>query len=187
MSKIANDIRVGNIIIHEKKLWKVLKTEHVKPGKGGAFVQMEMKELKAGTKLNQRFRSEETIDVAHFEVKDYQYLFTNGNMITLMDSIDYEQVEVNKDLFHGTDIYLQDGMKVIMEIAEDQMISANVPTEVTLTITEAEGVVKGQTASGSNKPAILENGVRVMVPQFVATGDRVVVKTADSTYVRRAE
>lgn len=187
MSKIANDIRVGNIVIHEKRMWKVLKTEHVKPGKGGAFVQMEMKELKQGTKLNQRFRSEETIDVAHFEVKDYQYLYSSGDIITLMDSETYEQIEVNKEIFNGTEIYLQDGMKIIVEIAEEQMISANVPAEVTLLITEAEAVVKGQTAAGSNKPAILENGVRVMVPQFVATGDRIVVKTADSTYVKRAE
>ncbi|MDX1949940.1 MAG: elongation factor P [Rickettsiales bacterium] len=187
MSKIANDIRVGNIIIHEKRLWKVLKTEHVKPGKGGAFVQMEMKEIKAGTKLNQRFRSEETIDVAHYEMKDYQYLFRSGNQITLMDTETFEQIEVDAELFNGTDVFLQDGMNIVVDIAEEQMISASVPAEVTLLVTEAEAVVKGQTAAGSNKPAILENGVRVMVPQFVATGDKIVVKTENSTYVKRAE
>lgn len=187
MSKIANDVRVGNIIVHQNKMWRVLKLDHVKPGKGGAFCQMELKDIKHGTKLNERFRSTETIDVAMFEEKKLQYLFNTDNIITLMDNETYEQMEINSELFNGNEIFLQDGMEITLEMAEGEIIEAKVPTQVTLEITEAEAVVKGQTAAGSNKPAILENGVRVMVPTFVAAGDKVVVNTEDRTYVKRAE
>lgn len=187
MSKIANDVRVGNIIVHQNKMWRVLKLDHVKPGKGGAFCQMELKELKQGTKLNERFRSTETIDVAMFEEKKMQYLFSSDNIITLMDNETYEQLEINSELFNGNEIFLQDGMEITLEMAEGEIIEAKVPTQVTLEITEAEAVVKGQTAAGSNKPAILENGVRVMVPTFVGAGDKVIVNTEEKAYVKRAE
>ncbi len=184
---IANDLRVGNILNYRSGLWRVLKTEHVKPGKGGAFVQVEMKDIKNGTKANERLRSDETIDVAHFEVREYQYLFTAGNLVTIMDNQTYDQIEIEAAYFDGQDKFLKDGMKVTCEYAQDQLIAAFVPNHVTLEVTEAEAVVKGQTASGSNKPAILENGIRVMVPQFINAGDRVIVNTTDSTYVKRAE
>ena len=184
---IANDLRVGNILNYRNSLWKVLKTEHVKPGKGGAFVQVEMKDIKHGTKANERLRSDESIDVAHFEVKEYQYLFSEGNLVTLMDNNTYDQVEIEKSYFDGQEIFLKDGMKVTCEYAQDQLIAAFVPNHVELEIVEAEAVVKGQTAAGGNKPAILENGVRIMVPQFISAGTKVVVDTREQTYVRRAE
>jgi elongation factor P len=184
---IANDLRVGNVLDYQNKLWRVLKTEHVKPGKGGAFVQVELKELKQGTKANERLRSDETVNIAHFEEKEYQYLFRSGNLITLMDNQTYDQIEIDANLFGGADIFLKDNMEVYVEYAKDTMISAKVPTMVTLEIVEAEAVVKGQTASGSNKPAILENGIRIMVPQFIEAGTKVIVNTTDSSYVKRAE
>jgi len=184
---IANDLRVGNIIEYQNRLWKILKTEHVKPGKGGAFVQVEMKELKNGTKANERLRSDETVSIAHYEEKEYQYLFTSGNLVTLMDNTTYEQIEVDASIFNGKDIFLTDGMIVHVQYAQDTIIEATVPTHVTLEIVEAEGVVKGQTAAGSNKPAILSNGIRVMVPQFIESGVKIIVNTNDSTYVKRAE
>lgn len=187
MAKIANDIRVGNIMVHQGKLWKVLKTEHVKPGKGGAFCQVEMKDIKVGTKLNERFRSSEQIEIAIFEEQAVQYLFSEGDIITLMDNTTYEQTEINKELFNGDDIFLKDGMKITLELVQGEIVAAKVPMLVTLEIAETESVVKGQTASGSNKPAILENGVRVMVPQFINAGDRIIYHTEEKTYVKRAE
>jgi elongation factor P len=186
MAKIANDIRVGNILDYEGKLWRVLKTEHVKPGKGGAFCQVEMKEIRQGTKLNQRFRSEETIEVAHYEERDFQYLFTDGNNVTLMDPNNYEQIEVNIETFGAQKVFLQDGMKIVLEYAQDQIVGARVPAHITLKVAETEAAIKNQTASGSNKPAIMENGVRVMVPAFINVDDMLVVRTEDSTYVNRA-
>ncbi len=184
---IANDIRVGNIIEHKNGLWRVLKTEHVKPGKGGAFVQVEMKEVKNGTKANERLRSDESVSIAHYEERHYQYLFRSGNLITIMDKENYEQVEIDASYFDGKDVYLTDGMDVSVEYAQDTMVAAHVPTHVTLQIVEAEAVVKGQTAAGSNKPAKMENGLRVMVPQFIESGTRIIVNTNDNTYVKRAE
>lgn len=187
MAKSANDVKVGNIIDYKGGLWRVLKSEHVKPGKGGAFCQMELKEIKQGTKLNERFRSTETIDVAHFEEQKMQYLFADDTQVTLMDNNTYEQIEINLELFGGNEVYLQDGMEVTLEVVQDQIIAARVPIHVTLEVEEAEAVVKGQTVSTSNKPAILENGVKVMVPQFVESGTKIVVHTEDGTYVKRAE
>jgi elongation factor P len=187
MAKTANDVRVGNIIDHQGKLWRVLKTDHVKPGKGGAFVQMEMKAIKEGTKLNERFRSTENIETAHYEEKEFQFLFEDGDNVTIMDNETYEQQEISKELFGGKEAYLQDGMTITLEVAQDQIIAARVPNQVVLEITEAEAVVKGQTAAGSNKPAMLENGIRVMVPQFIESGDKIIVSTAEDEYVKRAE
>lgn len=187
MSKIANDIRVGNIIEHQGKNWKVLKTDHVKPGKGGAFVQVEMKEIKQGTKLNERFRSTETINTAHFEEKKFQYLFESGEIVTLMDNTTFEQVEVNKDMFDGRDVFLDDGMEVILEEVAGEFTAAKLPNHVVAEIGEAEAVVKGQTAASGTKPAFLTNGIKVSVPQFIEVGDKVVIHTEDYCYVKRAD
>jgi elongation factor P len=184
---IANDLRVGNIINYRNSLWRVLKTEHVKPGKGGAFVQAELKDIKHGTKANERLRSDESVDIAHFESKELQYLYTTGNLVTLMDNSSYEQIEIDVSYFDGQEIFLKDGMIVTCEYAQDQLIAAYVPNHVTLEIVEAEAVVKGQTAAGGNKPAILENGVRIMVPQFISAGVKIIVDTREQTYVKRAE
>jgi elongation factor P len=187
MAKTANEVRIGNIIEHQGKRWRVLKSEHVKPGKGGAYCQMELKEITQGTKLNERFRSTENINIAFTETKEYQFLFIDGDKVTIMDTETFEQIEIAKDIFDGKDKYLQDGMTVILDLVEGDITSARVPQHVTFEITETEGVVKGQTAASSNKPATLENGVRVMVPQFINSGDKIIVNTEDDSYVKRAD
>lgn len=185
----ANSIRAGNILNYNGKLWIVSKTpEHTMPGKGGAFVQVEMKDIKTGTKLNERFRSAESVDRVTLEQKDFQYLYPEGdNMLTLMDLESYEQITVSKELAGDAAVFLQDNMTVVVESYEGSVLSITLPDTVILEITEADPVVKGQTATSSYKPAILENGVRIMVPPFIESGTRVVVKTEDSSYVERAK
>ena len=184
----GNAIRPGNVIEHEGRLWRAVKTQHVKPGKGGAFLQVELKDIRSGTKLNERFRSSETVERVRLDQKEFQFLFNEGDDYTFMDQESYEQITVNIDLI-GEDqaIFLQDGMVVTIESFEDSPISVMLPDTVTMEITEADAVVKGQTASSSYKPAILENGARVMVPPYIEAGTRIVVNTADSTFVERAK
>jgi elongation factor P len=188
MKVSANSIRAGNVLIHNGRLYIVTKTpEHTKPGKGGAFVQVEMKDIKTGTKLNERFSSSINVDKAKLDQKDYQYLYTEDNHLVLMDNETYEQVYINADIIGDKVSYLQDGMKVVVESDEGEHISLELPETVILTITETEPVVKGQTAASSYKPAILENGLRVMVPPFINGDDKIVVRTADDSYVERAK
>ena len=184
----GNAIRPGNVIEHDGRLWRAVKTQHVKPGKGGAFLQVELKDIRSGTKLNERFRSSETVERVRLDQKDYQFLFNDGDDYTFMDQESYEQMTVNLDMI-GEDqaIFLQDGMVVSIESFEESPISVTLPDTVTMEITEADAVVKGQTASSSYKPAILENGARVMVPPYIETGTRIVVNTADATFVERAK
>lgn len=187
MKVTANQVRVGNVIEHQNKLWRIAKTAHTKPGKGGAFVQMELKELQSGTKLNERFRSTENIEKPMMDQKDMQYLYDEGDMIALMDTTSFEQTSIHKELLGEATAYLQDGMMLVVEYHESTPVGIELPEDVVLEITETEGVVKGQTAASSNKPATLENGVRTMVPPFLNTGDKIVVKTADGSYVERAK
>jgi elongation factor P len=180
-------IRVGNVLEHNGKLWVVTKTQHVKPGKGGAFNQVEMKAVKEGTKLNERFRSDDKVERVRLDQVEYQYLYTEDEKVILMHPETYEQIELDLDLLGDSAVYLQDGMMVTVEFHESEALSVALPEKVTLEVSETEPVVKGQTAASSNKPAILENGVRVMVPPFINTGDKVVVMTADSSYLERAK
>lgn len=181
----GNEIRPGNVIEHKDGLWVAVKTQHVKPGKGGAFAQVELKNLVDGTKLNERFRSSETVERVRLEQKDYQFLYSEGEMLVFMDIESYEQIELHQDFVGERALFLQDGMQVTVESYEGKPIGVTLPDHVALEITEAEPVVKGQTAASSYKPAILENGVRVMVPPFVETGEKIVVDTNELTYVRR--
>lgn len=183
----AIDIRPGNILEHKGKLWAVTKIMHTQPGKGGAYMQVEMKDIKSGTKLSERFRSSENVERARLDQKSFQFLFIEGNNLTLMDMESYEQILVNKDILGDQEPFLQDNMMVTVEFHESEPISATLPDTVILEVTEAEAVVKGQTASSSYKPAILENGVKIMVPPFIGSGDKLVVKTATAEYVKRAE
>ncbi|MDB2414866.1 elongation factor P [Rickettsiales bacterium] len=183
----ANSIRPGNVLEHNKRLWSVAKISHTQPGKGGAYIQVEMKDIKTGTKLNERFRSSEDVERAHLDAKEYQYLFTEGEFLTLMDNDTYEQIQVNKELAGDAGVFLQDAMEITVISYEGAPISIELPEDVTLEVVESEAVVKGQTAASSNKPAILENGVRVMVPPFIEVGTKIVVKTADGSYVERAK
>src|SRR4029450_12557012 len=182
----GNEIRPGNVIEHKGGLWLAVKTQHVKPGKGPAYGQGELKNAIDGTKLNERFRSSETVERVRLEQRDYQYLYAEGDMLTFMDTDTYDQIQIRADFLEERAAFLQDGMKVTVESHEGRPIGSSIPDQVTLAVVEAEPVVKGQTAASSYKPAMLENGVRVMVPPFVAVGERGVVDTNELTYARRA-
>ncbi|MEM9145275.1 MAG: elongation factor P [Pseudomonadota bacterium] len=187
MPKInGNEIRRGNIIEHNGGLWVAVKTDHVKPGKGGAFAQVELKNLRNGSKLNERFRSADKVERVRLEQKDQQFLYETDGMLTFMDNQTFEQIELPADLLGEARPFLQDGMTVTIEYYEEEALSVTLPEKVTCTIAETEPVVKGQTAANSYKPAVLDNGVRVMVPPFVAQGEAIIVSTETFEYTERA-
>ncbi|MGE0847653.1 MAG: elongation factor P [Flavobacteriaceae bacterium] len=183
----GNEIRPGNVIQHNDSLWVAVKTNAVKPGKGGAYNQVELKNLLNGSKLNERFRASETVERVRLEQKDFQYLYAEGDMLVFMDTENYEQINLAEDFVGERAAFLQDGMMVTVEMHEGMPIGITLPAQVVLEITEAEPVVKGQTAASSYKPAILENGVRCMVPPFIGVGEKIVVDTGEITYLRRAD
>ncbi len=183
----GNEIRPGNVIEHKSSLWAAVKIQHVKPGKGPAYAQVELKNLLDGTKLNERFRSSETVERVRLEQNDYQYLYEEGDMLIFMDLETYDQLELAREFVGERTAFLQEGMQVTVESHEGKPIGVALPDHVTLEIAEAEPVVKGQTAQSSYKPATLENGVRVMVPPFLSAGEKIVVDTNDLSYIRRAD
>ncbi|HUF45936.1 MAG TPA: elongation factor P [Aestuariivirgaceae bacterium] len=183
----GNEIKPGNVILHNDQLWVAVRTAHVKPGKGGAFAQVELKNVVNGSKLNERFRSSETVERVRLEQKDYQYLYDQGDTLVFMETETYEQIEMPKDFLGDRAAFLKEGMMVVVDSYEGKPIGVALPDQVTLEVVEADPVVKGQTATSSYKPAVLENGVRILVPPFVAAGERVVVDTNEATYVKRAE
>lgn len=187
MKLAGNEIYPGAVIEHQGSLWVAVKTQAVKPGKGGAYAQVEMKNLLNGTKLNERFRSAETVEEVELERKDYQYLFANGETLTFMDKETFDQIEIQTDFVGDRALFLQDGMEVVVESYEGRPISIRMPPQVTMTIAEADPSLKGQTAASSYKSATLENGVKVQVPAFIEAGAKIIVTTDDPTYVRRAE
>ncbi len=180
------DIRPGNILEYEGGIWKVAKIQHTQPGKGGAYMQVEMKNLQDGRKTNVRFRSADTIERVRLDTKDFQYLYADGDMLVFMDNDTYEQIQLPGDLLGDAAAFLQDGMEVMLEMWDEKPISVQLPETVEAVIVEADAVVKGQTASSSYKPAILDNGVRVMVPPHIGSGTRIVVDVYERTYVGKA-
>lgn len=187
MPKInGNEIRPGNILEHEGGLWAAVKVDHVKPGKGGAFAQVEMKNLRTGSKLNERFRSADKVERVRLEQKDQQFLFESDGMLTFMDAETFEQVELPSDLLGDRRPFLQDGMTIQIEYYETEALNVTLPQKVTCQVVETEPVVKGQTAANSFKPAILDNGVKVMVPPFIAQDEMIVVDTIAMEYSERA-
>jgi len=183
----GNEIKPGMVIEHQGGLWAAIKSQAVKPGKGGAFNQVELKNLINGSKLNERFRSSETVERVRLEQKDYQFLYEEGDSLVFMDTESYEQLNLQKEFVGERAAVLQDGMMVTVEMHEERPIGITLPDQVTLAVAEADAVVKGQTAASSYKPAILENGVRVMVPPFIAAGERIIVDTNEVAYLRRAD
>lgn len=183
----GNDIRPGNIIEHKTRLWVATKIQHTQPGKGGAYMQVELKDIRTGTKLNERFRSSETVERVRLDEKEYQYLYGTEDELTFMDQETFDQITVIQAIVGEPAVYLQEGMIVTVSSYEGEIVSISLPDTAIVKIVEAEPVVKGQTAASSYKPAILENGVRVMVPPHVESGTRIVVNTADNTYVERAK
>ena len=187
MMKInGNEIRPGNVLMHQDTLWVAVKTDHVKPGKGGAFAQVELKNLLDGRKLNERFRAADKVERVRLEQKDHTFLFASDDTLTFMDAETYEQVEVPADILGERRPFLQDGMTVVVEFHDSEALSASLPQKVVCKIVETEPVVKGQTAANSFKPAILDNGVKIMVPPFVGQDENVVVNTETMEYSERA-
>ena len=187
MPKInGNEIRPGNVLEHEGHLWVAVKVDHVKPGKGGAFAQVEMKNLRNGSKLNERFRSADKVERVRLEQKDMQFLYETDGMLTFMDTETFDQVELPADILGERRPFLQDGMTILVEFHESEALNATLPQKVTCKIVETEPVVKGQTAANSFKPAILDNGVRVMVPPFVGQDEDIIVNTETMEYAERA-
>lgn len=181
------DIRPGNILEYEKGLWKVAKIQHTQPGKGGAYMQVEMKNLIDGRKTNVRFRSADTVEKVRLDTKGFQYLFQDGELLVFMDKENYEQINLAADMLGEEVAFLTDGMDVTLELYDEKPLSVQLPDQIEAEIVEADGVVKGQTASSSYKPAVLDNGVRVMVPPFIAAGTRIVVDVYAREYVRKAD
>ncbi|MFE0758303.1 elongation factor P [Inquilinus sp. NPDC058860] len=183
----AITIRPGNVLEYEGKLMLVTKIEIIQPGKGNAIIQVEMRDARTGTKTQQRFRTQETVERARLDEHEMQFLYQEGDHFTFMDNESFEQTQVPVDVVGEPARFLQEGMVCTVTMYEGAPLSLELPQTVTMTIAEADPVVKGQTASSSYKPAVLENGVRVMVPPHIASGTRIVINTADGTYLERAK
>jgi elongation factor P len=187
MPKInGNEIKPGNVLEHGNGLWAAVKVEHVKPGKGGAFAQVELKNLRTGSKLNERFRSADKVERVRLEQKDQQFLYESDGMLVFMDVQTFEQVELPSDLLGNRRSFLQDGMTIAVEFYDEEAINAKLPQKVTCVVAETEPVVKGQTAANSFKPAILDNGMKVMVPPFIGQEEKINVNTETHEYSERA-
>jgi len=181
----GNEIKPGMIIEHKNDLWSVLKAQHVKPGKGGAFNQLELKSIKKGTKLNERFRSSDNVERVILEEKKYNFLYMDDNNCHFMDQTNYEQIQINKSLLGEKSKLLKENMEVNVEFYEDQALSIDLPTSVELKIETTEAAIKGQTASSSYKPAILENGIKIMVPPFINVDDKIILDTRTLEYIKK--
>jgi elongation factor P len=183
----ANEIKPGVVLEMNGKLFIVLKRETVQPGKGGAFAQVEMKDLRTGTKTIERFRTQETVERARLDEKDMQFLYIEGDLATFMDQETFEQTTIGRDVIGDPADFLKDGMVVTVTLHEGTPLSVDLPQTVILELVEADPVVKGQTASSSYKPGKLENGRRVMIPPHIEAGTRIVVNTQDGSYLERAK
>ncbi len=183
----GNELRVGYVIEHKNRRWLVTKTEHVKPGKGGAFMQVDIKDIETGTKSNERFRANETIERVYMEDREYQYLFTDGQDYTFMDQETFDQVAISAEKLGAGAHFLEESMMVKIALCDGDPLAVRLPETVVMEVIEAEPTVKGQTATSSFKPGKLANGLRVMLPQYVGSGTRIVVRTEDCTYVERAK
>jgi len=181
----GNAIKPGNVIEHNGRLWAAVKVAHVKPGKGGAFAQVELRDIRDGTKLNERFRSSETVERVILDEFECTFLYADGDNLVFMHGETFDQISIASDMVGDSAAFLQDGMAVTVSAHEGDPISVELPDTVVMEVVEADAVVKGQTASSSYKPAMLENGVRVMVPPHIETGTKIVVKPEDASYVER--
>jgi elongation factor P len=183
----AIDLKPGNVLEHQNKLWLVLKRELVQPGKGGAFAQVELRDLRGGTKLNERFRTQETVERVRLDEKEMQFLFMDNGQATFMDNDTFEQISIPRETIGDPADFLQEGMTCNVMLHEGSALSVELPPNVVMEVVEADPVVRGQTASSSYKPGKLENGRRVMIPPHIGPGTRIVVSTADGSYLERAK
>lgn len=187
MKESAINLRKGNVIEYENKLCVVLKNDLHQPGKGASVAQVEIRDIRTGNKINVRFRTQESVERVRLEQQDYQFLFADGDDYTFMNQENFEQLIVKKDIIGDPAQFLSEGMVVEIETYENEPLNVSLPTHVTVEIVEAEPVVKGQTATTSYKPALTENGVKVMVPPYIDVGTRVVIKPEDGSFVERAK
>ena len=181
----AGEIRVGMLLEHKNDLWQVLKTQHVKPGKGGAFAQVEMKSVGKNTKLNERFRSSETVEKASLEEIDFNYLYSDENNYFFMDPKTFEQIEIKKNIIGEKGKFLTENLKVSVSFYNDQAISIELPNQINCKIATTDAALKGQTVSSSYKPAILDNGIKIQVPPFIESDDEIIVDTRTIEYVKK--
>lgn len=182
----AISLRKGNVIDYNGKLWVIVKNEILQPGKGASVSQIEMRDVRTGNKDNVRFRTQETIEQVRLEQNDYQFLYKDDEGYHFMDQETFEQIVISGDIIGEPAVFLQDGMICEIETFESEPLNVTLPDTVTLEIIEAEPVIKGQTATTSYKPAIVSNGVKVMVPPHIGSGTRIVIRTEDGSYVERA-
>ena len=181
----ATEIRVGMLLEHKNDLWQVLKTQHVKPGKGGAFAQVEMKSVNKNTKLNERFRSSESVEKATLEETKYNYLYKDENNYFFMEPKSFEQIEIKKDIVGEKGKLLTENLEVVVSFYNENPISVELPNQVTCKIETTDAALKGQTVSSSYKPAILDNGLSIQVPPFIEAGDNVIVDTRNLEYIKK--
>ncbi len=182
----GNEIKLGNIINKNSRLLKVIKTQHTQPGKGGAYLQVEMKDIKDGTKINERFRSSETVERVILDEKEFNYLYSSDNKFYFMDNINYEQLEIGEDIIDKSQsIFLKENDTIVVQLFENSPVSIILPDHVSFKVIEADPVIKGQTAASSYKPALLERNIKVSVPPFIEIGDEIVINTNDMSYVEK--
>jgi len=187
MKVIASSIRKGNVLDIDGRLYVVLSAENFHPGKGTPVTQVDMRRISDGTKVSERWRTTEQVEKAHVDERAYDYLYEDGEGYHFMEPETYEQLAVSPDVIGDQKVYLQEGMRVFLQTYEGVAIAIEMPQRITVEITETEPVVKGQTASSSYKPAMTDSGLRVMVPPHIGAGTRIVINTADNTYVERAK
>ena len=185
MKILGSEIKPGMIIEHKNNLWSVLKAQHVKPGKGGAFNQVELKSVKKGTKLNERFRSNDNVERAVLDEKKFNFLYKDENDCHFMDQTNFEQITINKSFLGEKNKLLRENMEVNVQFYEDQALSVDLPNSVELIVERTDAAIKGQTASSSYKPASLENGINIMVPPFIESGDKIILDTRTLEYIKK--
>ena len=183
----GNNLKAGMIVSHKGGMWKVIATQAVKPGKGGAFAQVELKNLKDSSKLNERFRASEVVERLYVETRSFQYSYSDGDTYHFMDTNTYEQISLDKYIISEMNIFLQDNMVVSIEFIENNPVSIKLPEHIIEEVTDTEAVIKGQTAASSFKPAILSNGYKIMVPPHIENGTRIVISTTNFSYVEKAK
>ena len=181
----ATEIRVGMILDYKNDLWEVLKTSHVKPGKGGAFAQIEMKSVNKNTKLNERFRSSETVEKASIEEMKFNFLYSDETNFYFMNPVSFEQMNIQRDKEGEKGIFLSENLEVTIYFHEEKPINLSLPNHITCKIKITEAALKGQTVSSSYKPATLENGVNIQVPPFIETGDKIIIDTRTMQYLKK--
>ena len=187
MKILGNEIKPGMIIEHKDELWEILKAQHVKPGKGGAFNQVEMKSVNNNTKLNERFRSSDTVERAVLDEKKFNFLYEDEKSCHFMDQTNYEQIAINKSLLGDRKKLLKENMEVNVEFYEEEALSVNLPNSIELKIETTDAAIKGQTASSSYKPATLENGINIQVPPFINSGDKIILDTRTLEYIKKVK